>query len=120
MDTEDSAHDLPDDADGDALRKLARAGSDLTKPMTVDFAIAAPSGSAARSIAEAVSELGFAVNIFHNEETDRVSCYCSKEMIPTYDALIRIQVQLDEVSRPFGGYSDGWGSFGNGPRDASE
>jgi hypothetical protein len=29
--------DYPDDADGDALRRVAADGSDMSKPMEVDF-----------------------------------------------------------------------------------
>lgn len=32
----------PNDADGDALRRVAGAGSDMSKPMDIDFAVAAP------------------------------------------------------------------------------
>lgn len=38
--------DFPDDADGDALRRLVNDGSDLTKPMLIDFQIAVPTEEA--------------------------------------------------------------------------
>jgi hypothetical protein len=39
-------------------------------------------------------------------------CYCSKNIMLDYNEIISIQEQLNEISRPFGGYSDGWGTFG--------
>ncbi len=48
------------------------------------------------------------------DETDqRWTCYCAKRMIPTYEAIIAAQKELDELSAPFGGSSDGWGTPGN-------
>jgi hypothetical protein len=34
-------------------------------------------------------------------------------MLLDYDSVIAAQAELDRVSGPFGGYSDGWGTFGN-------
>jgi hypothetical protein len=34
-------------------------------------------------------------------------------MMPIYEDLVRIQHELTEAAQPFGGYSDGWGTFGN-------
>ena len=39
-------HDFPYDADGDALRRLVDDGSDLTKPMCVEFQVAVPDEAA--------------------------------------------------------------------------
>jgi hypothetical protein len=34
-------------------------------------------------------------------------------MVPDYGEIIRIQEELNAAAKPFGGHSDGWGSFGN-------
>ena len=104
---------LPNDADGDALRRLIAHGSNLTQPMLIDFAVAVPDANIGYLVAEKVAEIGFKPEISHNDETDHWSCYCSKLMLPKYDDIIAIQNQLDALSRPIGGKSDGWGSFGN-------
>jgi len=110
--------ELPNDSDGNALRQLVLDGSDLSKPLSVDFAVDVPDGDTARTVATAVSPLGFQPDCYYDAESNSWSCYCTKTIIPTYDLVVAIQRQLDDVSRPFGGKSDGWGSFGNatGPK----
>jgi hypothetical protein len=34
-------------------------------------------------------------------------------MVPTYDAVCGAQSELDELSRPMDGRTDGWGTEGN-------
>jgi hypothetical protein len=36
-------------------------------------------------------------------------------MVATYESVLAIQAELAELSQPFGGIPDGWGTFGNGP-----
>jgi regulator of ribonuclease activity B len=105
--------DLPNDSDGDALRRLVRDGSDLSKPMTIDFAVAVPDKFAGEAVAERASSLGFRPHIYHDAKDDSWTCNCTKVLVPDYCAIVAIQKRLDEISRPFGGKSDGWGSFGN-------
>ncbi len=35
--------------------------------------------------------------------------YANVRMIPEYSEIMRIQAELDQLARPFGGNSDGWG-----------
>ncbi|MGE5184457.1 MAG: ribonuclease E inhibitor RraB [Acidobacteriota bacterium] len=49
----------PRDADGDALRRVADDGSDMARPMVVDFMIAARDEAVGRAIAAAVGPLGY-------------------------------------------------------------
>jgi hypothetical protein len=108
---------LPNDSDGDALRRLISHGSDLSQPMKIDFAVAVPNEDAGKAVASRAESLGFRPDLYHNPETGAWTCYCSKTMIPTYDKIIAAQSELDELSQPFGGKSDGWGSFGNAELD---
>jgi hypothetical protein len=54
---------LPDDADGDALRRLVADGSDLSRAMKIDFAVDVPHGQAARAFAESAERHGFRVTV---------------------------------------------------------
>ena len=103
----------PSDADGDALRRVAHDGSDMCKPMTIDFQIASPSEETARQIAAAAAHLGYQLRVYGEE--DDWTCECSTRMLATYDGIIAVQKELGDLSRPFGGCIDGWGTFGNGP-----
>lgn len=56
-------HDFPNGADGDALRRFVDGGSDLSKPMTIDFQVAVPDEAAANGLAEIAYKLGYSVKI---------------------------------------------------------
>ncbi|HTR55617.1 MAG TPA: ribonuclease E inhibitor RraB [Kofleriaceae bacterium] len=108
----------PNDADGDALRRVAEHGSDMSRPMLVDFMVAADSETAATSIAQAAGSLGYATEVEHHEaddasDPDRWTVYCSRTMLLDHGSVLAAQAELDKVSAPFGGYSDGWGTLGN-------
>jgi len=110
--------DYPDNADGDALRRVLAGGSDMAKQMEIDFAVAAPDEAAGRRIADEAGRLGYRVRLVPDadpEEPDATSwsCYCSKTMVPDYEAILAVQRELDDLATPFGGWSDGWGTFGN-------
>lgn len=103
---------FPNDADGDALMRLYEDGVDLSKPHMVDFFIAVldmVNGEKIRSIVEIE---GFECSL-KKDETDTWTCYCSKSLVLNYELLIEIQQRLDKLSQPYGGYCDGWGTFGD-------
>ncbi len=106
----------PSNADGNVLRKLAESGNDMTKPMEIDFAIAVPDEFAANAIREVADANGYNSRVFYDDESGTWSVYCTKSIVPTYQNVRWAQVELDELSRPFDGYSDGWGTFGNVPQ----
>jgi hypothetical protein len=111
--------EYPNDADGDALRRVAGGGSDMSEPMDVDFQIAAPDESTAMTIAEIAARLGYRTRIYNYTEDDAEdeshswTCECSKTMVLTYDAALAAQAELDEIARPLSAYADGWATFGN-------
>jgi hypothetical protein len=105
--------DYPNDDDGDALRRVALT-SDMTKPMVVDFAVDVPTEAAGEKIAALAAGRGYSADVELDDESQRWTCYCTKTMVATYAAMIAAQEELDELSAPFGGKSDGWGTAGNG------
>ncbi len=106
---------LPHDSDGDALRRLIATGSDLSREMEIDFAVDLADKNAGEEFAAAARAIGFQTRI--SQET--WTCYCSRTMVPTYEAIIAIQKNLEDVGRAYNAKPDGWGSFGNAP-DKSE
>jgi hypothetical protein len=105
--------DYPQDADGDALRRVARDGSDMSRAMDIDFAVAVPNEESGLAIAEIVRARGYRPDVSRDDESGDWTCYCTRSMVPTYDAIIAVQNELDALVKPLGGYSDGWGTFGN-------
>lgn len=107
--------ELPNDSDGDALRRLIATGSDLSKEMEIDFAVDVPDGETGLRFAAVVEPMGFRTDVDQDGSAGEWTCYCSRTMIPSYDAIIRIQDTLEDIGRPFNATPDGWGSCGNGP-----
>jgi regulator of RNase E activity RraB len=108
--------EFPNDADGDALRRIAGDGSDLARPMFVDFQVAVPDRSSAELLAATAVKLGYRTKVYDSPACKLPwTCECSTRMLATYEAIIAFQRELEVISRPFGGIPDGWGTFGNGP-----
>jgi regulator of RNase E activity RraB len=108
--------DYPNDADGDALRRIAADGSDMSKPMEIDFAVAAPNEHSASAIAKAAASKGYRTDI-ERDDAGTWSCCCTRKMIATYKAVTEAQAELDALSRPLGAHADGWGTPGNAPAE---
>ena len=99
----------PHDADGDALRRMARHGFDFQQPwaidFNVDFAEWPPSPDALSILARAFEH----VTLVQPDEAgggyvqfqlfDRVS----------YALVMRIQSEVSESMAPFGGICESWG-----------
>ena len=105
----------PLDSDGDAMRRLIKHGSDLSKPMFIDFAVLVPDREIGLLFAGLASQLGFKTHflLVFGKEGQRWKCYCSKTMVADYNDLIATQAQFEELGRPHGAKPDGWGNFGN-------
>jgi hypothetical protein len=107
---------LPNDADGNALRRLTKCGSDLSKPMYADFQVAVPNKKSAKQLAAAARKLGYKVHVYASPECELPwTCECSTRMLMTHGGIVAIEAELAELASPFGGFPDGWGSFGNKP-----
>ncbi|WP_425616273.1 ribonuclease E inhibitor RraB [Anatilimnocola sp. NA78] len=109
--------DFPADADGDALRRVVADGNDLSQPMQVDFPVVFDSLEATPEFVEAARSRGYDVEIGElddeADEGEKIDVFCVKTMLLTYDAVIACQNELNELSKPYGGFCDGWGTFGN-------
>src|SRR5688572_32557740 len=85
-------HDFPNDADGDALRRLVSHGWDLSRPMLLDFQVAVPDEKSAKGLAEVAHQLGYRVTIYKSPECSLpFTCECSTRMLASYDSVMAIQ-----------------------------
>jgi len=110
------AHEYPDDSDGGALRNIVNDGSDMSKPMFINFQVAVPSETAAKALSEVAYKLGYRVSVYDSEGCSLPwTCECSTRMLATYEGVLAVQAELADLSQNFGGFPDGWGTFGNGP-----
>lgn len=108
--------DYPNDSDGDALRFVVESGSDMSKPMYIEFQVAMPGGATAKLLAEKAKKLGYRTKVYHSEGCNLPwTCECSTRMLATHESVLAIQAELARLSAPLDGFPDGWGTFGNGP-----
>jgi|ERR1022692_4020220 hypothetical protein len=105
--------DYPDDDDGDALRRVAEHGADMSQPMKIEFSIDVPDLARAHSLAERIAARDFNPAIFVDDESGSVSIYCARTMLATHEGVIAAQSELNELCVPFGAECDGWMTAGN-------
>ena len=105
--------EYPGDADGDALRRVAASGANMSRPIEIEFFVAIPDREAGEAIARLAAKAGYRPELVHDEEDDAWDCCCRKTMLPTYEGVMAAQRELDELGRPLGGCSDGWGTTGD-------
>lgn len=112
--------EYPNDADGDALRRLVADGNDMAAPMVIDFPVVLPTEAAAQQFAVLAAAKSYAVQIWQHDDDSDWDVICAIEMVPTYADVVRIQAELSELAEPFGGICDSWGSFGNRENDKDD
>lgn len=108
---------MPDDETGEALRRIAADGSDLQRPLKMDFFLAVPSEAMGREVALRVHPLGFETSVEEDAESSTWTCYATKTIVPVYSTVVAIEQQLDAIARECGGHADGFGTFGNAAPD---
>lgn len=123
----------PDDADGAVLAELAAQGVDMSRPLMIEFPVAAPDEESANKTFQALTNAGYDCEVeFDEGEPDEDgeidpddeefgpswTVFASVRMIPEYDEIVRIQAELDRLARPFGGISDGWGVMLDGEAES--
>ncbi len=103
---------FPEDADGDALRRLADAGFDFSVPHDVDFFAVFPDEARARATVEAYMEDEEAspIESVQAAETDgQFELTFIKNMRVTYEAIVAFEEELRARVEAGGGQLDGWG-----------
>ena len=103
----------PDDSDGDALRRVASTGSDMTLPMEIEFPVVIADEELAKKFSLVAARRGFKVHLWKHDDDPDWDVVCAIEMIPTYDDVVRIQRELTSLAAPYRGCCDSWGTFGN-------
>jgi hypothetical protein len=75
--------------------------------------VAVPDEHSGLAVAAAAQARGYSTSVKRDEPSGQWSCYCTKSMLATHAGVLDSQAELDHVAQPYGGYSDGWGAFGN-------
>jgi hypothetical protein len=98
------------------LRRYRAEGSDLSRPMEIDFFVAVPNKEAAESVAQHARSLGFKTNMEPTAAKGEWTCYCTKTLVPSFDNVRAIEHELDAIARTRGGQER---QLSSGYRDAA-
>ena len=104
---------FPNDEDGQALKMLYKQGVDFKEPQNIDFVVAVPDKKNGKAVLETLRSHGFNCELEQDEETEEWTCYCFITMLLNYEEIIDIQKRFDELSKPYDGYTEGWGLMVN-------
>jgi regulator of RNase E activity RraB len=105
---------FPNDDDGDVLKGLQAKGVDLSQPRKIEYYCYAENEPVAVKIASKIEDFGYHCDVFHDENASSrdkaYSVYCARVMVPSYDAIIRAQAELNSALSSFNTSCDGWGT----------
>jgi hypothetical protein len=112
--------ELPDDENGDVLRRMIARGDDLNRPRIVDFTQIFPTEAAARAFAAKAEAEGLFALVEMTETTEDLpwDVVVEHALAPDHAAITALERRLAEMAEGFGGRADGWGCevvTGEGP-----
>lgn len=101
---------IPNDDNGDVLRRMLSHGDDLSKPRDIDFNHVFQSERDASIFCEASKRIGFdRMSYRYWEEGSAWDVLVKIFMIPSHSEITEIELTLDTLAKKFGGRADGWG-----------
>lgn len=104
-------NDFPNDETGQVLSEMQQAGIELDKAHKVVFFQLFENKEHAQKMVQYIDDNfeGISVELKPDEAPNVWDVDCTKEMIPTYDAIMALEAELEEIAERFKGYNDGWG-----------
>ena len=97
----------PNDADGDALRRIWNDGADFTVKHVVDFQVDFDNPNQIADARKLLEQKYHKVALY--DEPDGPYLQISKLMLLQYNALLREQDELSDLTAKFGGKCEAWG-----------
>jgi Regulator of ribonuclease activity B len=100
---------FPDDATGDALRRMWAKGDDLTQSRMIDFCFIFPERRQALAFADLVDDRDSIVCISYYPGRQVWQSVVKLQMVPDYNGIVAIETTLSVKADSVGGEADGWG-----------
>jgi len=98
------------DSDQSVLLQLRKAGSDLSKPHSIEFFVYFPTQAAAEKAAVPIRRAGFGVDVQQAAQGDDWLCFATKTMVPELVDLQKIRRDFVALAAAMNGEYDGWGT----------
>ena len=116
----------PNDANGAVLQSMVDAGMDLSQEHEIEFCHLFPDEDSALEMEQRMSNMNIDVDIYNNAELmedaeedefgeideslgEGFDVICLVAMVPTYEEVCRVELELGDIARECGGEPDGWG-----------
>ena len=99
----------PNDADGDALRRLEENGVNLALPHAIDFDIEFQNWPPDEDLVKRLQNLYGRVSIYPPEGGAFGFVSVKILAVPSYEFVVRTQEELSALSRSSGGVCESWG-----------
>ena len=108
-----SSFDLPNDENGDVLRRLQKNGDNLAKPRDVDFTVVFATEESAQEFAEHFLRGGYKISVSNSNCVPDLpwDVVVTKYMVPSHSGITQSEEALQEIAEGLGGRTDGWGCF---------
>lgn len=102
---------IPDDENGDVLRRMLDDGDDLTLARPIDFFhVFAEESDAQDFFAAAAARPELAVEGPDFDDDDGIwEVTATRVMAPEHKAITALEAELTELAAQYHGYPDGWG-----------
>ena len=112
---------FPDDANGDALRRMERKGDDLSRARDIDFTVVFPDEASATRFANHFSKLGYKVSVSLTNTVNNLpwDVLVVKHMAAIHEQIGAFEDSLQKTADTHGGRNDGWGCFSGKDEPAS-
>ncbi len=101
---------IPDDENGEVLKRMVEDGDDLTLERPVEFFHVFADEEQANAFAAAAAEMpSVAVEEPEVDDEDVWQVCVIRVMAPQHAAITESERQLGALAETYGGYADGWG-----------
>jgi regulator of RNase E activity RraB len=104
---------IPDDENGEVLKRMVEDGDDLTLARPVEFFHVFADEEQANAFASAAAQLpSVAVEAPEVDEEDEVEVWqvcVIRVMAPSHAAITALESELGALAETHGGFADGWG-----------
>lgn len=104
---------FPNDANGDALRRMESGGDDLTRPRNIDFNVVFANGQSAEEFAKHFRAQGYQASVEAAEADQDFpwDVVVVQHMVPSHEGISSFENLLQSAADRWGGRNDGWGCF---------
>jgi hypothetical protein len=104
-----ASQDIPNDENGDVLRRMIGNGDDLSQPRMIDFCHIFRERRQALAFADIIDDKELEVCISYNRRREMWDAIVKRYMIPTHHDITTFELSLAAKAGSVGGEADGWG-----------